>query len=70
MLLRGDLDWITMQAIEKGRLKYVRWPAKQLNYAPVLPLYLFPAVPSNGMAFPSVPFGRAVTGQRSADNRK
>ena len=44
--------------------------SNQLNYAPALHLYLFPAVPSDGSAFPSLPFGRAVTGQRSADNRK
>ena len=38
--------------------------SNQLNYAPALHLYLFPAVPSHGSAFPSVPFGRAVTGQQ------
>ena len=44
--------------------------SNQLNYAPALPLYLFPAVASHGLPSRSVPFGRAVTGQRSADNRK
>jgi hypothetical protein len=38
--------------------------SNQLNYAPALPLYLFPAIPSDGLAFPYVPFGRAVTGQQ------
>ena len=42
--------------------------SNQLNYAPVLRLYLFPAIPSDGLAFPSVPFGRAVTEQRSANS--
>src|SRR5947208_15505473 len=37
--------------------------SNQLNYAPALHLYLFPAVPSDGSSFPSLPFGRAVTGQ-------
>lgn len=42
--------------------------SNQLNYTPVLRLYLFPAIPSDGLAFPSVPFGRAVTEQRSANS--
>jgi hypothetical protein len=36
----------------------------QLNYAPALDSFLFPFVPSDGLAFPSVPFGRALTGQQ------
>jgi hypothetical protein len=38
--------------------------SNQLNYAPALDSFLFPSVPSDGLAFPSVPFGRAVTGQQ------
>jgi hypothetical protein len=44
--------------------------SNQLNYAPALPPLLFPSVPSDSLPFPPVPSGRAVTGQRSLDNRK